>query len=120
MAGSAKKLSFLAIFCSAACARLLVHVRFPLTDPLIDEAIFSQIASFFQERHWELVRRFDRKLRRRRRAKLISEFLALRKVRTPTPQNLLNRFWGVAGGGLEVAVDKEATACRPAYLVYGA
>ena len=30
MAGSAKRLSFLAIFCSAACARLLVHVRCPL------------------------------------------------------------------------------------------
>ena len=30
MARNAKKLSFLAIFCSAACARLLVHVRCPL------------------------------------------------------------------------------------------
>ena len=30
MAGSTKKLSFLAIFCSAACARLLVHVRCPM------------------------------------------------------------------------------------------
>ena len=29
MAGSAKKLSFLAIFCSSVCARLLVHVRCP-------------------------------------------------------------------------------------------
>ena len=30
MEGGAKKLSFLAIFCSATCARLLVHVRCPL------------------------------------------------------------------------------------------
>ena len=37
MAGSAKKLSFLAIFCSAACARLLVHVRCPLTFSLTEK-----------------------------------------------------------------------------------
>ena len=30
MAGSTKKPSFLAIFCSSACARLLVHVGYPL------------------------------------------------------------------------------------------
>ena len=31
MVGSANKPSFLAILCSSACARLLVHVRCPLT-----------------------------------------------------------------------------------------
>ena len=48
MAGSAKKSSFLAIFCSSACARLLVHVRCPLNNeggwthtPLITVKIYG-------------------------------------------------------------------------------